>query len=105
MHMFVPTQQQLESRFAMLNAMFFNGALDVDELEIDTSGDDFCGAGDDNNEIVIVMCNEYDDEQQFINLLAHEMTHVWQIMNDLPGGHDGAFAEKAVYFQQFGITI
>ena len=103
--MFRIDQITVQAHFAMLNAMHFDGELHVDEFWIDESDDDFCGVDEVDGEIVIGMCKEYDDEHQFICLLAHEMTHVWQIQNGYDGGHDGEFLVVAKRLEKSGLYI
>jgi len=95
----------LEAKFALFNAIHFDGKLEVDEFWIDDSDDDFCGVDDVDGVIVIGMCKEYDDEFQFDCLLAHEMTHIWQIQNGYDGGHDGEFLVVAKRLEKSGLYI
>jgi hypothetical protein len=103
--MFVVTQEILEDAFIKFNEMFFDAALEVDELEVDELDTEWGFCVDDDDEWVLGVTNVFPSEQAFHETLLHELTHLYQINAGLEVNHDEKFQEICEGFQKYGFNV
>lgn len=76
--MLTVTKELVEKIFLVLNVRYFCGELVVDEFDIDFLDTEWGFCVREDGIYIIGLTNEFEDEQQFISTLFHEMVHLYQ---------------------------
>lgn len=104
--MFVVTEKILEKEFSKMNELFFDGALEVDILEVDDHLDTEWGfCVDDNEEWVLGVTSEFPTKKSFQETLLHEMAHLYQLNADLEVNHGETFQRLCGVFNVAGFDV
>jgi hypothetical protein len=104
--LFVVTEKILEKEFSKMNELFFDGALEVDILEVDDHLDTEWGfCVDDNEEWVLGVTSEFPTKKSFQETLLHEMAHLYQLNADLEVNHGETFQRLCGVFNVAGFVV
>jgi hypothetical protein len=114
---YLVTTDECEVWFDIVNKEIFGNTLKpVDKINIKKSVKSnkvsrhayyLCTFGDDDQikETSIHMKNKYKSEKFFVEVLAHEMVHHYQILNDEPVGHGPTFTKWVEAFNKKGLQL
>ena len=98
-------QNTLEADFAILNEKHFNGLLDCDVLEVDDMDTEWGSCTDDDDTIVLSITRKFPTREIYLDVLAHEMIHLWQMHKGIKVDHGVSFEFWSDYFSDQGRDI
>lgn len=107
------TESDCRHWFRILNREIFNNQLTpIDEFDIRRRRRKYAYyevlRGPDGRTIkktIIGMANQYQSKKFFVEILAHEMVHHYQILNGQPFGHGPSFLEWGDKLKAKGISL
>lgn len=108
---FYPTELQVTMWFRIINKTIFNNELKpFDEIVIKDMGDWWgCVYHDDeikDSWLHLHMHTEFANKLHFVNVLAHEMVHKWQLdINHDTGAHNKHFFSWRPKFKENGLDL
>lgn len=110
---FKPTHDDVVKWFRILNREMFNSSLKtIPEIDIRIRRGNhayFCWTIDTKNPEYIYpklcMNKHYDTKKNFVEVLAHEMIHLYQVMYNNPPGHGPNFHEWKETFNKKGLRL
>lgn len=102
--MFVVTQEILENEFIKFNDMFFEGILEVDDLEVDQLDTEW-GFCVDDEEWVLGVTDVFPTKKAFQETLLHELVHLYQINAGLEVNHGEVFENICDVFRKNGFDV
>ena len=103
--MYKVTENKLSKCFEKINQEVFDGLLafeDIDSVEVEFLDTEWGYCVDEDGEIVLGITDEFPTRADFMNTLAHEMIHLFQITNSLKVNHGVAFERIAQHARPFG---
>ena len=110
---FLPTTDDIRKWFRILNrelfANVFTAVPDIDirrrrmawayfEYQYDTIRTDYVWTR-------LLMNNKYRSKLHFVEVLAHEMVHLYQVLHNNPPGHGPSFHEWKEHFNEKGLRL
>ena len=105
---FEVTKDEVMKWFSIINSVIFNNTLPpfhkigIEELdEVWAWFEHF----EDLNEHHLTLHHTYETKQVFINILAHEMVHMYQQINNQPVGHGPSFRQWRHMFENNFLTL
>ena len=103
------TKKNAVMMFNILNYAIFNGKLDMPTINIRKlrgALGEYCYDTDDLDIIEITLSPKYQNMKHFINVLAHEMVHHYQItIQGDTGNHNRKFYKWRNKFEKMGLEL
>ena len=98
------THSKVRNAFNTLNKQVFSNQLDFESVELDIDFLDtewgFCISED--GEIILGLTDEFPNRKSFVDVLCHEMIHLYQIVNNLNVDHKSTFKKWAKSAEKLG---
>lgn len=104
---YVPSLYSVKKYSKLLNEELFKGQLPpINYIDIKRRrGQWACYTVTTTGQSLLCMNNRYESKNQFINVLAHELVHHWQNINNKPMNHGKTFYHWKSKFKTKGLAL
>lgn len=102
-----PTIRTIKDWFEVINDTIFNNALrPFDKIIVKSMGDYHAMfSWFDDNTTMLEIHRSFENEKVFVEILAHEMVHLYQGIHDEPVDHGPTFRKWREKFMHVGLTL